>query len=334
MNRSVLLFPLRILVTGLAVLSLAPALGLAADYEQKEGQATLRIRADRVENNELEIRLSGELALTLSVTGPASLEVRPLRVLSPSGDWEPGPTTPPERLTLSDRERRWQQRFTLKPVKAGELVLPLAPLAYRDGPEASWHNLTWKPVRVRVTTEIANADLSELRDITPPEQLADSPSWHGPYVGLGLVLAVLFVVLAVREYRRRRRQPPPALLPDAWVLGELDRIAALPLTSEEATEHFHAELSDVMRRYLEMRFQIPALEQTTAEFFAGLERSVQLTKEQHGSLHQLMKRWDLVKFARLRPPPEECQALIHLARQFVEQTKLDAERQPVVSRRD
>jgi hypothetical protein len=304
----------------LSPLTYLPGSCTAADYTQRQGPATLRIRAEKIEGGQVEIRLSDALPVTVSVEGTASLEVQPARTLVLSPDWEMGRTSKVEKTTLPDGRMRWQQTFRLKPTKAGELTLPLAPLPYRESTGDNWHDLTWKAIPVRVTTEIANADLSELRDSTGPEEISEAPSWQIPYVWLGLASGLLLLLFVGWQLTRRRRHRQITLSPHAWALKELDRVQTLPLASEKEIEHFHNDLSNVIRRYLEIRLQIPALERTTAEFFASIRASPHLTVEQQSSLRALMESWDLVKFAQVRPSAEECLALALLARGFVEET--------------
>ena len=299
---------------------LPPAVCSAADYVDKQGPATLRIHATRLESGQPEIRLCDALSITISVEGTSPFEVGALQAPTPSTDWEIDPGSRPEKSTLPERTFLWQQMFRARPVRAGDISLPLATLSYRATSDEKWHEIAWKPIIVRVTTEIANPDLSELRDATPPEELPAVPSWQAAYVWLGLAIGLL--VFLFTGWRLLRRQAPPQapLPPGSWALGELDRIQQLPVDSEKAIERFHTELSNVIRRYLELRFQIPAPEQTTVEFLVSMRQSPHLGLDQQNSLRDLMERWDLVKFARLQASAEECHALAILACDFVEQT--------------
>lgn len=298
--------------------------GTAAEYVDKQGAATLHIRAGKVDAAQLEIRLSDLLPVTFSMVGTAALEVQSFRTVTTSPDWELGHVSSAERTILPSGQVRWQQTVKLKPVKAGECTLPLAPLHYRENSDESWRERPWKPISVRVTTEIANLDLSELRDSTPPEELPPEPSLRLPLVRVGLAAGLLVLLWSGWQYYRRRMHRPASTSSHQWALEELDRIEKLPLATENDSERYHTELSDVVRRYLELRFQLPALEQTTAEFFAAIERSELLTGEQQLALRELMQRWDLVKFAQVHPTVEECHALGGRARQFVERTRTGA----------
>ena len=289
----------------------------AAEYVEKKGKAELRLEAERVENGQVEMRLSDKLTLTFTVEGAAGLQVQVVQAPT-SADWETSGKFKPQRTILGDGRLRWQQKIAVSPVKAGELTLPLEPLRLRETTAGAWEQVAWKPIHVRVTTEVLNPDLAELRDVTPPEQLPPAPVWRVPVYWAALPLALAGALLGVVYLRRRaRRQVPPR--PDVWALSELERIERLPLLEQADVERLHMLLSEVVRRYLELRFQLPAPEQTTAEFLAAVQSS-SLPEEPQAMVRDLLERCDLVKFARAHPSVGECQALAMGARRFVQES--------------
>jgi hypothetical protein len=300
---------------------LIPGGASAAELEQRRGQASLRVQADKVNAGIVEVRLSGKLIVALVVEGRAALEVQPLQTLTVSPDWEVSRKSEPETTTLTDGRFHWQQMFSLSPTKPGDVPLALVPLRYRgDDTEEQWQEAAWKPITVRVTTEILNPDLSELRDVTPPEEVPSPLSWRVPLLyGAGIALGVAgLLFVAWKSLRRSRR---PVVLPaDQWALRELERIDKLDLATASTVERFHTLLADVVRKYLELRFQFPAPEQTTAEFLQAIRGSTELTAEQQAALRELLEHCDLVKFARAEPPVEACQAMSARARAFVQET--------------
>ena len=162
----------------------------AAHIEQKQGAATLRIEVERIENGRPEIRLSDKITLTLSVEGSPSLEVQPLEKVTASPDWEVRQRFNPQKTNLADARVRWQQTFTLDPVKNGDVPLPVEADRYRESSGSIWEEATWKAIPVHVSTEVLEADLRELRDATPPEQLPPVPVWRVPVGWAALPLAL------------------------------------------------------------------------------------------------------------------------------------------------
>jgi hypothetical protein len=213
---------------------------------------------------------------------------------------------------------RWQQTFHLVALKPGDLTLPLTPLRFREDPDVPWQEVIWQPIAVRVTTEILNADLSELRDVSPPEQLPAKPSLMPLILWSAAALAFIGISATTWQVLRRRSERPVLLPPDAWALQELDR---LPLPDEFAgPESYYTKLSDILRQYLKLRFELPALERTTEEFLAAMRQAPQLMPEQQDLLRDFLERCDLMKFARVTSTLQESQKLAETARRFVQQT--------------
>jgi hypothetical protein len=278
--------------------------------------ATVHVEADKVEAERLEIRLSDEIRLTVSVEGGSSLEVQPLEAITTSPDWQARTESGTEKPGLIGH---WQQTFRLSPLKPGEQSLVLTPLRFRSSPEAPWEEVSWRPILVHVSTEIYRADLHELRPIAPPEELPPAPSWKVPLPWASLALGL--VVLLLSGWALLRRRPRQSDLPPGqWALRELESIPLPADSTEYEVKHFYTRLSNVLRRYFELRFHVPAPEQTTAEFLEAMHRSPHLQPEQQAVLRDIMQQCDLVKFARAQSSAQECRTVAEIARAIVEQT--------------
>ncbi len=79
-------------------------------------------------------------------------------------------------------------------------------------------------------------------------------------------------------------------------------------------------MSDTLREYLENRYHINALEQTSDEIFAGL-RSAQISADAREKLRRTLLLADLVKFAKEKPLPEDNEFSMENAISFIMQTK-------------
>ena len=102
-------------------------------------------------------------------------------------------------------------------------------------------------------------------------------------------------------------------------MRELRRLEQDALTDIKNAE-YHTALSDIVRRFLAERFDLPATRQTTAEFLGTAARSGRLSAEQQALLRDLLERCDLAKFASVGASPEGRREAVALARAFVERT--------------
>jgi hypothetical protein len=308
----------------LVLAALGGACAAAADpgpapYIRQRGPARLAIEGGTPQGGKLEVPLSGTLRVVLSVEGGHALEVETGKAITTSEGWSVSPSGQPQRSTLPEGRVRWQQEFLLSPAKPGALPLAIAPLRYREAAGA-WKTIAWGPVPVLVTTEVDSADLKQLHDIPGPLGYPPPPPWpRWPLgVAIGLALAAAGVVL----WRLRRRPgpeaPPPS--PTEWALGQLDRLDQLNLPGQGEINRYFTLLSDTLRRYLELRFQLRAPRQTTAEFLQTPETTRQLSPAQQELLRDFLQRCDLAKFARAPASPEECRSAADLARLFIAET--------------
>jgi hypothetical protein len=145
---------------------------------------------------------------------------------------------------------------------------------------------------------------------------------------LGLISAALVLgsgsVLAVRALRARRRVAQQRSAYDEAV-AQLRELEAHP-PDASAADGWFVELSAIVRRYLEHRYEIRAPELTTEEFLLVATARPELTAEHRALLTSFLERCDRVKFAGYRPDADESLATLKAARGFVEDTRL---REPI-----
>jgi hypothetical protein len=139
-------------------------------------------------------------------------------------------------------------------------------------------------------------------------------------VGL-LLLAVLVLVL-----RKRKKAapppppPPPPLQPHELALRQLEELQKQQLWQNGQVKDYHTALTFIVREYLEKRYGILALEQTTDEILAQLrQRDFDLALSQ--KLGDVLQTADLVKFAKAQPTAEFHELAMTTARAFILETK-------------
>lgn len=160
-------------------------------------------------------------------------------------------------------------------------------------------------------------DLSQARGITGIERVAPAPPparW--PY-WLAFTVAIGTGLMLVGWKLRQVKTAPPPLSPDSWAKRELDRIEGMGLPEAGKLEQFHTLVSDAVRRYLELRFELRAPQQTTPEFLEAMRQSPMLSTKQQQVLRDFLQRCDLAKFARDMPTADECRQTMSTARRVV-----------------
>jgi hypothetical protein len=148
---------------------------------------------------------------------------------------------------------------------------------------------------------------------------------------LMLIIALILIVLAVVIYvvwKYILKKPIPfiekgnaVLLPHQRAIQDLDHISSQKLWQHGREKEYYTRLTEVIREYMQARFNISALEMTSAEI---LKEAMMIQTEYpaaYDSLEKLLQVGDLVKFAKLHPVAEENELSLNICYLFVNQTK-------------
>lgn len=162
----------------------------------------------------------------------------------------------------------------------------------------------------------------EFKDVKPPVPFRVE-SYLLLWILGGVLAAAALALLAAWLWRRRGERAAAAAPPRPPHEVALEKLAQLardaPWTRGRKKEHYLA-MSEIVRTYLEARFGVLALEETTEEL---LERLAQASTP--GLDYDAFAAWsregDLVKFARFEPTDGQCKAALERAIAFVEATR-------------
>jgi hypothetical protein len=257
----------------------------------------------------------------MRVEGEAPLGVEFSEKVRSTEGWHLERIGPPTTIALPEgKGARWEQTFKATPLQPGPQPLPLPAVQFTEK-KGTPRDVAWTPLALTIKTRVAKVDISEAHDLAPIEELpppASPPGAWWPWLLTGLPAIAIAMWLGLRRRARPMAEPTPK---DVAFL-QLAELSALAMATPADVERLHTRLSQLLRRYQEKRFDLPALRQTTPEFFAALSKENPLAQPHRVSLSDLLERCDLAKFAGVTPPTSECQRVLTLARDFVEQTSL------------
>lgn len=132
------------------------------------------------------------------------------------------------------------------------------------------------------------------------------------------VMTIAVIVLLLR--RRRRTTPLVPSDPTVAALRALDALSAVHPADATAMRNFHAELSLVVRAFLEARLQVNVTDLTTEEALAVLAARGLVVGETHAGLTTLLREADRAKFSDEPIVPEPVTPWIARARALVATT--------------
>jgi len=291
-----------------AVLLLTATAPIAAQSRiQSDVDTTLVTVGDRIT---LTVRVAHPA--DASVVWPDSVDLSPFEVLGARLE----PTATEGRGAVSTAV------FSIAAFELGEVEIPsfeVSVLSANGETEA----LATDRFGVEVTS-VGSDETGDIRGIRGPMSIAVSALWLAFWALLFMLLGAAGFAL-YRRWRRRRgsvehvvRGPPPRA-PHEVALEALDALEASPLLARGEVKEYHVQASDILRRYVEAVFGVPALEMTTWEVIAGLERE-DAPGEARAELRRFLDQCDLVKFAKVRPEADTARSTVALGRSVVEAT--------------
>ena len=163
---------------------------------------------------------------------------------------------------------------------------------------------------------------SELKDIKGP--LDDNIGWSDIWPWLVLILIILLSIFIYKKYFNKKKktvvvkkniQTPAHIL----ALNALKKLENKKLIDKKDIKEYYSSISEIIRRYIENRYNFPALELTTYEILDIITANIK--KEESISLKNILEISDLVKFAKKIPDQIENVKNLNLATDFVKKTK-------------
>lgn len=179
--------------------------------------------------------------------------------------------------------------------------------------------LVFRPKVLDVRTLPIDVETYEPHDIRPQIRYPLTLKEVLPWV-LGVLLGAALIWLAVRLWIRRRNRAETAGKPDdpahIVALRKLDRYRGSRFWAPERQKAFYSGVTDALREYIAARYEVPAMEQTTAEMFEAL-RGADIPDDLRRDIRQLFEVSDFVKFAKMTVPDEDNAKVIPSAVNFV-----------------
>jgi len=163
--------------------------------------------------------------------------------------------------------------------------------------------------------------------VNPQRKLLDYlPDWFVRY-GWWIILLLLVAAAAVYLYIRKMRGKPITVKaktkpekPDVLAMRRLEALRDEQLCQRGEEKQYYTRLTDILRIYLHDRFGINAMEMTSTQIRHAL-RSNDTTRLSTDLMSRILEMADFVKFAKVRPLPDDNVATMNQAMKFVDDTR-------------
>ncbi len=224
--------------------------------------------------------------------------------------------------TIDGQNVNYHQQWTITAFDSGAYVFPSIPVLSPDSQLlAQSQALPFFVNTVAVDTTAAIRDIKAIAKVplTFKEIL--------PYLLIGLAAAAVIALLIWFILKHERKSKPkkkevkakPKVKPHITALKELEKLKIKKLWQNGQVKQYYSELTDILRTYIDGRYDINAMEMISSDILKELEDKglpEQLRKE----LEQTLGIADLVKFAKMEPLPDDHDRCYKQAVDFVQKT--------------
>lgn len=134
-----------------------------------------------------------------------------------------------------------------------------------------------------------------------------------------LFLFLFLIFLIMKKIIRSR--PKPVIYPDEIALKKLDKLNLSYSKKGIDNKGFFTDIIDILREYIEKRYDIKASTMTTEQFTEKIMQTREISKENRESIVNLLKRKDSIKFAQEDILQDELQSGSEFIKKFIQSTK-------------
>ena len=167
-------------------------------------------------------------------------------------------------------------------------------------------------------TIVAQAD-DDIRDIRGPKSVLAQSPWMPAAIAGAIFVVALCVFIVWRRRRRHRGARPRVLTLLEQTLQRLEETK--PLMRPDTAREFGIAASEVIRNYIEKRFDVIATHRTTEEFLQTLlQGSNDVLARHRALLAEFLEKCDFIKFAGTSLAAADLESLFQSACGFVLET--------------
>ena len=228
----------------------------------------------------------------------------------------------PDTVSLGNDRIQINQDILVTSFDSGFYYIP--PFRYIINNDTfSTETLSLKVIPVEVDTTQAALDIKDVQ--APPFVLLDYISDTALTI-IGIIILLALIIIGYFYYRKRKKPAEEVfsledlLPPHERALKALETLKENKLWQNGQEKEYYTQLTDILREYIDDRFHINAMEMTSSQILSVL-RSNKETKAVDNQLKQILEMADFVKFAKMRPLPDDNEASMRDAISFVEETK-------------
>jgi hypothetical protein len=226
-----------------------------------------------------------------------------------------------DTLSVKKNLAQLRGRILLTSFDSGAFRLPPPLILVDKDGSGDADTLKIDPKTLYVNTIPVDTATFKMYDIKPQETYPVTFKEVLPWILLGIGIAVLiWAIIRYFEMRRKNKDffgrslesDPPHIV----ALKKLEKIRTEKLWQNGKEKLFYTGITDTVREYIEKRYSVRAMEQTSTEIMESL-KDKKIEEKVLSDLGTMFSTSDLVKFAKHTPGAEENEKAIPAAVNFV-----------------
>lgn len=273
------------------------------------------------------IAIGEQLTLDITLEKPEGQAVEWPRLLGNVGDFEIVKFTPISSET-SNGITKETQSIQLTSFEEGYFALPGLPFVYDENNRRQQVQTKGAMIAVGTVAVDTSQAFMPIKAVESVKVPFTDYFWYYlnkyKWLIIAFVLLLALFVWAMNRFFGKKTEEIEIIkeiIPsDKIALSKLDALERQKLWQKGQTKRYYVELTEILREYVENRFDIPALESTTEEIMEGLDKSP-VNSALSQKLQVLLNEADLVKFAKAVPEEQTHKQRMKDAQVFVQHTK-------------
>ena len=216
-------------------------------------------------------------------------------------------------------------QYRLEPFLSGTFPIPAFKCEFYDvnNPGENHYELETEPIDIEVASLLGEQrDNLQIADIEGVVAMPKKVSYTWIWILLAIVVIVAAICVIIFLKRKKVKEIVRIFRPAHEIAYERLRVlVSQNLIKEGKIKEFYEGISDILRHYIEHRFDLRAPERTTEEFLYEIQYTNALFETDKESLAEFLTHCDMVKFAKFDPTEEQIQKTFDLVKSFIEKTK-------------
>lgn len=205
-------------------------------------------------------------------------------------------------------------RFKVVAFNIGDLKFPPLKFLIKEGTKID--TIQTNPVDIKIISILPE----NMKDINDIKEMIEFPNPLPVIILIIVICAGLLFFFGTRYYKKlkQKRIIGERSIP-CWerALNALDGLLKEDFINKGMIKRYYYTLTEILKRYLEERFNFPAIEQTTTEIVQSMKA---LKLPLRDEFKDIFYYADMVKYAKFIPPPESNEEIVRRSRELIMKT--------------